>query len=230
MRRSFAWRKFGRTVALILGVIGVSALFSWGVHTLFTIRNVEVAGEGVGVAVDQAKLPKNLLFFPVDGVTQQILKDYPLVGSVIIKKKYPSTLVITAVGRKPFAVAGIGSEIYLLDAGGVVLEQYPINTGLPTIRIAMPSAQPGVTISDPAVSAAVLFLRETVSIVPISDIIELDRSALQAQAESMSIVFAQQSDIPVLARTLQIMISGFRIKGKLPATIDFRFDKPVVTF
>lgn len=230
MRRTFALRKFGNIVLLGTVVAVASGLFAWGVNALFTIRNVEVSGEGIAVIVDQAKLPKNLLFFPVKQVTEQIRKDYPLVGSVILKKKYPSTLVITAVPRKPFAVAGIGRETYLLDADGVVLTQYPTNTGLPTIRIAMPDVQQGVTISNPAVSAAVLFLRETVSVVPISDIIIFNNSALQAQAESMSIVFAQSGDIPALARTLQTMTVGFRIKGTLPKTIDLRFDKPVVTF
>lgn len=230
MRRSFAWRKFGRTVALILGVIGVSTLFSWGVNGLFTIKNVEVSGEGIQIVVNPAKLPRNILFFPVDGVRQQILKDYPLVGSVTVKKKYPSTLIITAVPRKPFAIAGVGTETYALDEDGVVLTKYPSQSGLPTIAIAMPALQPGEKISDTGAFAAINFLRETAPMLTVSDIIIYDNLSLRAQAGSMSIVFPQNADIPALARTLQTMIAGFRIKGKLPAIIDLRFDKPVVTF
>lgn len=230
MRRAFAWRKFARIFVLLIVILFVSGFFVWGVNAIFTIRNVEVASEGIGVVVDQAKLPRNLLFFPVDNVTQQILQDYPLVGSVIIKKKYPSTLVITAVPRKPFAIAGDGREMYALDADGVALTKYPDNTGLPVINIAMPALPPGAIPSDPAVMAAIRFLRETASIVTVSDIVMVDSSSLRAQGESMSIVFPQHADMPALARTLQTMISGFRIKGKLPSTIDLRFDKPVVTF
>lgn len=230
MKRTFAWRKSGRIIAIVIIVVSVSGFFSWGVNRIFTIRNIEVSGEGIQIEVEESSFPKNLLFFPVDTLTAQILKNYPLVGSVNLKKKYPGTLVITAVPREPFAVAGVGSEIYLLDKAGVVLSPYPTNSGLPVIHIAMPPMQPGATISDPAVSRALMFLRETAPLVTISDIMKVDSSALRAQTESMSILFAQQSDMPVLARTLQMMISGFRIKGKLPATIDLRFDKPVVTF
>jgi len=230
MKRTAAWRKSGRIIAIVILIISVCGFFSWSINRIFTIRNIEVSGEGIHVEVEENSFPKNLLFFPVDTLTAQILKNYPLVGSVKLQKKYPGTLVITAVPREPFAVAGVGGEMYLLDKVGVVLEQYPTNIGLPAIHIAMPKAQAGITISDPAISAAIIFLRETASFATISDIITFDSSALRAQTESMSIVFAQQSDIPVITRTLQMMISGFRIKGKLPATIDLRFDKPVVTF
>ena len=219
-----------KNIAIVILVVSVSGFFSWGINGIFTIRNIEVSGDGIQVEVNKNSFPKNLLFFPADTLTAQILKNYPLVASVTLKKKYPGTLVITAIPRKPFAVSGIGREMYLLDKEGVVLEHYPTNTGLPLIHIEVPPTQPGATISDPAIIAALAFLRESASLVPISDIIEYESSALRAQSESMSIVFAQQSDIPIFARTLQMMMSGFRIKGKLPATIDLRFDKPVVTF
>lgn len=230
MRRAFAWRKFGRIIAFIVVVLLLSGAFSWGVNAIFTIRRVEVAGVGIGIVVDQNKLPKNLLFFPVDEMRTQILKEYPLVASVLVKKKYPSTLVITALPRKPFAIAGIARETYALDAEGVVLTQYPSERDLPIISIAMPPLPPGSTVSDPGVSAAIRFLRETASITTVSDIVMYDLSSLQAHAETMSIVFPQMADMPLLARTLQTLTAGFRIKGTLPTTIDLRFDKPVVTF
>lgn len=230
MRRAFAWRKSGRIVAFTALVLTVSGVFAWAVNSIVTIRRVEVAGVGIAIAVDQTKLPKNLLFFPIEQVTGQILKDYPLVGSVIMKKKYPSTLVITAVPRKPFAIVGVGTETYVLDADGVVLSQYPGQTDLPIIRIAMSPTQPGSTVSDPVVAAAIRFLRETASVVVVSEIIEFEDSSLRARTDFMSIIFPQHADMPALARTLQTVTAGFRIKGKLPKTVDLRFDKPVVTF
>lgn len=230
MKRAFAWRKFGRIGAITMAVILLSGVFSWVVNAIFTIRDVEVSGSGIGIVVDQAKLSKNLLFFPVNQMTQQILKDYPLVGSVIIKKKYPNTLVITAVPREPFTIVGVGDEIYALDADGVVLSQYPSLTSLPRIVVAMPALQPGSQISDPVVTTAIHFLRETASIVTVSEVDIFDASSLKARADSMSIIFPQNADIPALARTLQTVTAGFRIKGKLPQTLDLRFDKSVVTF
>lgn len=230
MRRGFAWRKFGRVIAVILLIVFVSGALASGVNSIFTIRNVEVSGERIAVSLDQAKLPKNLLFFPTEQVTGQILKDYPLVASVIVKKKYPSTLVITAVPRKPFVIVGMGTEAYAVDEVGVVLMQYPSGMNLPIVRVATDPQQPGSVISDQKVTTAIAFLRETLPLVTVSEIVEYEGSSLRALGEGVSILFTQESQAQVLARTLQTVITGFRIKGKLPKTIDLRFDKPVVTF
>lgn len=230
MRRVFVGRKFGRIVILLIGIGVVCGFFSWGISRIFTIRNVEVAGEGIQIEVDAAKLPSNLLFFPAAQVSEQIMSDNALVGSVIIQKKYPNTLRITAMPRKPFAIVGIDRETYLVDEEGVVLKQYPLETGLPYIRIAVTGVQPGVKISDQAVLTSVDFMRETQNFLPIRDITMNDTSSLRAQSATMSIMFPQHADIPFLIRTLQTVIAGFRIKGTLPTTVDLRFDKPVVTF
>lgn len=230
MRRGFAWRKFGKTIAITSVIFLVSGGSAWAINALFTIRSVEVSGNGITVVVDQTKLPKNLLFFPTATVTQQILKDNPLVGSLLIKRRYPGTLVIAAVPRLPFAVAGYAPETYALDAHGVVLAQYPDPSDLPTILIALPPLTAGDTIAEPRVVAALTFLRETRSLITVSQVRSFDTSSLVAQAEGMRIRFAQNGDVPTLARTLQTLLSGFRIKGTLPNTIDLRFDKPVVTY
>lgn len=230
MRRTFAWRKFGRVVVTLVGVGFVCGFFSWGITRLFTITNIEVIGEGITIEVDAAKLPKNLLLFPVGQVSADLLRDNALVGDVIIKKKYPNTLQITAVARKPFVIAGIEEERYLLDKQGIVLKKYPIETGLPLIRIAVAQGEPGVEISDQEVLAAVHFLRETRTFISVREITQYDTMSLRAQSTTMSIVFARSSDIQLLIRTLQTVLAGFKIKGTLPTTVDLRFDKPVVTF
>ncbi len=123
MRRAFVGRKYGRIAVLVVGISVVCGFFSWGINRIFTITSVEVAGEGIQIEVDAATLPNNLLFFPLGQVTEQILRDNTLVGSVIIQKKYPNTLRITAVARIPFVVVGVNRDTYLLDEQGVVLKQ-----------------------------------------------------------------------------------------------------------
>lgn len=230
MRRTLAWRTFGRIVVTLIGIVSVCGLLSWGLTGLFAIANVEVIGEGITIEVDAAQLPKNLLLFPVDEVTRDILRDNALVGEVIIKKKYPHTLQITAVARKPFVIVGIEEERYLVDEQGVVLKQFPTETGLPLIRMVMTQGAPGEKITDQTVLAAVNFLRETQSFISIREIVPFETMSLRAQSATMSIVFARSADIRGTARTLQTVIAGFRIKGTLPTRVDLRFDKPVVTF
>lgn len=230
MKRIFAWRRFGRVLLLGVVVIALCALFSFGVNGLFTIENVEVHGDGIQIEIDKTKLSSNLLFFPSDQEIELLRKEYPLIKSVSIQKKFPHTLVITFTTRKPFAIVGIGSERYSLDEEGIVLRQYPDEINLPAIYIAVSGLVPGTKVTNPGIVNAVQLMHQMVDSMKILDIRVHDSTALLAQTEQMSILFSQHADIPKLIHTLQTMISGFRIKGKLPIIIDLRFDKPVITY
>lgn len=223
-------RKIWHTVIMVVVIISVSALLSWGVNTVFTIRNVEVVGEGVRVSVDPEKMPRNLLFFPVAQVKNELLRGYPLIAEMNITKKYPGTLVISATLRAPKALVGAENTLYAIDKEGVVLEEYPEKMHLPKILIDVPPAPSGKRVTDTRIIAALSFLLETEGSIAITQITSGEGDTLQATDGVMNILFPQKSDIPAIVRTLQTMLVGFRIKGKLPSTIDLRFDKPVVTF
>ena len=214
-----------------MSILCVSALLSWGVNTLFTIRSIEVVGEGVRVSIDPEKIPRNLLFFPVERVKNDLLRDYPTIESVNIKKKYPGTLVIITTLRTPKAIVHTENNTYAIDKEGVVLEENPKKTyDVPKIRIDVPPASSGKRVSDPRITAALSFLQETEGSIAITQITSGKGDTLLATDGVMNILFPQKSDMQAIARTLQTMFVGFRIKGALPASIDLRFDKPVVTF
>ncbi|MBI5620299.1 FtsQ-type POTRA domain-containing protein [Candidatus Gottesmanbacteria bacterium] len=230
MKRKFISSKFVRVVTLGSMMVVVSILVAWAVHTMFTIRNVEVVGDGIDVVIDRRKLPGNLLFFPSRQIGEALAKEYPLIASVRITKKYPSTLTIILTARKPLVILGTGSDLYSLDGEGFVIRQYPDETNLPRIYLAVQPLVPGSQVKDGSVRNAVRFIRETTDLLNISEVRMYDTIALVAEANRMRIVFRVDADVSNLVRTLQMMISGFRIKGKLPAVIDVRFNKPVVTF
>lgn len=230
MRRYHRLRKFLHTAPTILAILFVSALLSWAVNTVFTIRSIEVVGAGVGISVDPEKMPRNLLFFPVERVTNDLLRDYPTIATITMKKKYPGTLIIMATLRVPKAIVSTGNSTYAIDKEGVVLEEYPEKTLLPIIRIDVSPVSLGKRMADTRILAALSFLRETEGSIAITRITSGEGDTLQATDGVMNILFPQKSDIQAVARTLQTMLVGFRIKGALPASIDLRFDKPVVTF
>ncbi len=217
----------GFTVVVILSV---SAFLSWGIHTVFTIRSVEVVGEGVRVSVDPEKMPRNLLFFPVARVKDELLRDYPLIADMRITKKYPGTLVVMATLRSPMALVGLGSNLYAIDKEGVVLEEYSKKANIPQILIDVPPVLSGKRVTDTRIVAALSFLLETEGSIPITRITPGEGDTLLATDGVMNILFPQKSDMQAIVRTLQTMLVGFRIKGRLPTTLDLRFDKPVVTF
>lgn len=230
MRGYHHQRKIWHMGLTVVGILLVSALLSWGVNTAFTIRNVEVVGEGVRVSVDPEKMPRNLLFFPVERLKNELLRDYPLIAEMNITKKYPGTLVISATLRAPKALVGAENTLYAIDKEGVVLEEYPEKMHLPKILIDTLPGPSGKRVTDTRILAALSFLLETEGSIAVTQITSGEGDTLQATDGVMNILFPQKSDIPAIVRTLQTMLVGFRIKGKLPSTIDLRFDKPVVTF
>lgn len=230
MRGYHRLRKYLHIALTILAVFFVSALLSWIVNTVFTVRSIEVVGEGVRISIDPEKMPRNLLFFPVERVKNDLLRDYPTIASITIKKKYPGTLVIMATLRVPKAIVVTLNSTYAIDKEGVVLEEYPEKTLLPIIRIDVPPAPLGKRMTDPRITVGLSFLRDTEGSIAITRITSGEGDTLQATDGIMNILFSQKSDIQAIARTLQTMLMGFRIKGALPASIDLRFAKPVVTF
>ncbi|KKU88687.1 MAG: hypothetical protein UY16_C0003G0029 [Candidatus Gottesmanbacteria bacterium GW2011_GWA2_47_9] len=64
----------------------------------------------------------------------------------------------------------------------------------------------------------------------ISSITARDGPSLVATIGETDILFTQDVEVETVATTLQTLLTGFRIKGSLPKTIDLRFDKPIVTF
>ncbi len=230
MKRKFILRKFGKLVTLGLAAIAVSVMFGWMAQYIFTIRSVEVIGDNIDIAVNLKTLPNNLLFFPTRQIEDALKREYPLIASVHIRKKFPSTIVITVERRKPFVLVGTQNDLYSLDEQGVVIRQYPDETDLPRVTIPVRALMPGSRVLDPAVQTAVGFIRESADFLTIREVRMYDTIALVADAGRMRIMFRANADVSVLVRTLQTMISGFRIKGKLPSSIDVRFDKPVVVF
>lgn len=230
MRRYHRLKKFLHTAISIIAILSVSALLSWAVNTVFIVRSIEVVGAGVDISVDPEKMPRNLLFFPVERVKDDLLRDYPTIASITMKKKYPGTLIIMVTLRVPKAIVTAANSTYAIDKEGVVLEEYPEKTLLPIVRIDAPPVPLGKRVTDPRTLAALSFLRETEGSIAITRITSGEGDTLQATDGVMNILFPQKSDIQTIARTLQTMLVGFRIRGALPASIDLRFDKPVVIF
>jgi hypothetical protein len=223
-------RKFGSIVGGVLLVfLGVGGFFLAG-NWLFTIRNVEVVGEGISVFVDEERFVKNLLLFPSEALRAQLLRDYPLLADVEIRKKFPNTLVVVARPRAPLAQIISEGKVYEVAKGAVVLGPGSGGSGLPRGYFPLRAYSAGDIILEPQVVAFVAFLDAFPQRGEVAESAPLDGASIQIKFAEVNIYIAQDADIISKASTLQTLIAGFRIKGTLPAVIDLRFDKPIVTF
>lgn len=210
--------------------LGVTAIVGYALTSFFTIEDIKVVGDGVHIAISERTFPKNLLFFPVEQVRSALLRDYPLLATVDIQRKFPHTLVIAVTTRAPIAILATGEQVVAVARGGVVTSDSP-HQPLPVVRIDVGEVHVGDIIADTRVLRSLQFLEISESVpLAVSEINIVDSLSLRAKTDTLDILFPQDKDLTGLGATLQTLLAGFRIKGSTPTRIDLRFDKPVVTF
>lgn len=217
----------------VVGVV-IAGIFSVAIfvlmYSIFTIQTIEVEGSGVHITVDEKHFPKNILFIDEKKLAHELLRQYPQLASVTIDKRYPHTLVITPSLRVGIARIHTGIGSFRVDAEGRVLEDPDIREALPLLDIPVLQPTVGEQITDEAILSAIGFVHKSAAFVPIVTIQVAGGASFLAKSATTDILFPQHGDSGTRAATLQTLMRGFRMKGTLPAKIDLRFDKPVVSF
>lgn len=223
-------RKYGHLVLLLLLLLLGSGITYFVSARLFTIQTIEVVGNGVSVAIDQERLPKNLLFFPSDAIVKDILADNQLVEGVEIRKKFPHTLIIIARGRQAIARIFFGGRQWGIDQTGIVVGEIIGFSSLPVVDIAVQSVEAGQQIAGGKVVEMLEITKAVQSFLPLVSLVATESSSILARTDKTDIFIAQGFDAKTISATLQTLFEGFRIKGTLPTVIDLRFNRPVVKF
>lgn len=228
-------RRLSRYLRLMLGiaVIGAAAVVtSWFLMQFLAIRRVEVIGADISVVIDPQRFPQNLLFFPTEKFTQELVRQYPLLSQVRVEKKWPSSLVLRLTLREPRARLVSDSRVYLLDQDGIVIGEEHSPQAYPALNfdLAIRPLIPGEKIDDARIITALAYLKAVAQFAHITSITEAEGASLRARMEKTDIFLPQKGDVTAQAATLQTLLAGFRIRGTLPSIIDLRYEKPVIIF
>ena len=120
-------RKFYRIVALLIALIFLTTyspgglnVFSKKKNLFFKIQNIEVINNYL---IDENEIieklnqiyKKNILFVSRNDI-ERPLKSIVFLESIEVKKKYPSTIIITVYESKPVAILFKKNSKYLLDS------------------------------------------------------------------------------------------------------------------
>jgi cell division protein FtsQ len=118
---------FWISIFLILLLTGISYVIFFS--NIFKIKGIEILG-GERIQKEDFKKflegkieAKNILLIKLDPIKNEILKNFPQVSSVEIKRKFPSTLVFKIIERKEVAAFCQKEDCYLIDKEGVVFER-----------------------------------------------------------------------------------------------------------
>ena len=141
-RRRRTWLRWWLAAILVLATIGAGV--DWLVHSsLFRVRHVEVLGlrhEGRGAVLAAAGLSTQTPLIDVSTASvAQRLSVFPWIGTVVVTKRWPSTVEIVVHERKPVAVAfNANHTLQYVDATGHDLGPAPLTANLPTLQYVHP--------------------------------------------------------------------------------------------
>lgn len=219
---SIVWRRISRYVLTFCFIASVSYGLYFLCSSLFSVRRIEIVGDRIGVQIDEGRMPRNLLFLPAEKIRADLLSAYPQLSDVKISRIFPHTLRLVFDRRSAVARYDSGAIQSSVAADGMILgPALPEDENLPLI------SAPDTSLFGPILHAILAFRPlghlEKVTVLD-------DGNSLDIHFSDTDIVISVNSDTGPAADTLQTLLSGFRMKGKVPARIDLRFQKPVLSY
>ena len=212
--------------SLLLGL-----LFIWTVFSLFIVRKVviiSVTNELNGLNILNNK---NLLLLDVNKMASLLLSQNKIYSNLTIRKKLPDILVIESKLRVPVAfLINKGRRIFI-DQEGIYIPDLNMDREIYT-QIEVPNLiiYNLDNIDWRVLKAVKLAVAASKNSLTIDKIILDEPSGLSHLflTGGEEVISSQEQDPYLIAASLQIIISRFRIEGKIISQIKFQYDKPIV--
>lgn len=223
-----------KTISKILYSIAASLiviLILIGFSSLLKVKIIETNARSPDVVGLPFVGGKYIFSLPEDKIKDYFLKN-PSVKEVKVVKKFPKTVFIDVIYRYKTAVVSARNGLFIVDEGGYVFEKIATNSGLPLLNIETKEVNLGTNITQNSLSKALKIVRLSQdSNIRIVNITPLDETGVSLTLDQGTLVFIDSnSQAEEIVSSLQMIIKRFTIEGKILSKIDFRFEKPVISF
>lgn len=203
----------------------------FGISNLFKVRNIETSAK----SSDMIGFPAfggRSIFSSFNKEVENHFFNNAQIKEVVVRKKYPDTLFIEVKYRERTAQIETLEGIYVVDSSGVIFEKLEKPTDLPLIRLADKKVDLGTNITQNNLLFSLKFLEQIdKNIVRIVDIVPKDDQIIEVKLqEGTLVVIKTDRKVEEIVSSLQMIMKQFTIEGKFISKIDFRFDKPVLSF
>lgn len=228
-------KRVGIVLFLLVLLVGISYLIFKS--DFFIIKNVNCwAKEKTSLAdekrwceaAERLLLGKRIVIFKLPAVAPKLKTNFLPVGEVVIKKKYPRTVLVQIAERKPIAkVCPPGGREFLIDKEGVIYaEVQPESKNLKKVALELGlELTLGQTVGKDIVR---LILLEDPRVKSIKYV---DQKGIEVQAEeNLAILFLREKNLEAQVRSLQMIVKKYKIEGKGLKLVDLRYDQPVVRY
>jgi len=217
------------TLVVIISYLGYFVFKS----QYFTIQEVKVFGDRSSLQ-NLSSLQKKHNFFLLNtiNIAHKLQKDNPLGKNIVVYKYFPNYLEVHSEERTPVIAIENGDSLLFVDEEGFILFQRDLEDTLPIMKIeSIEISEQGIIESSQIINGIQIVLKTidvgfSVSYITVNQ----EKSEIIMIDSSTRIITPIAKDPEFLFSSLQLLLRQFRIEGKRPAVIDFRFDKPVVRF
>lgn len=154
------------------------------------------------------------------------------VKEVKIIKKLPQTIFIDVFYRNRTALVSAKNGLFIVDDSGYIFDKIATNSGLPLLRLDNKEVNLGTNITQNNLNTALKIVNlSQYNNIRIVDIVPLDENTVLLMLDQgTQVIVDSNSQAEEIVSSLQMIIKRFTIEGKILTKIDFRFDKPVISF
>jgi cell division protein FtsQ len=115
-------------VYILVAVLCMAVLFSFGVGVFFRIQYIDVEGANIYLTDDiisasELEIGNSMFSFNIQDTQLQIRQDKPFIYDVIVTRVLPNRILIEVIESAPFATIEYRNETLIIDSSGRVLEK-----------------------------------------------------------------------------------------------------------
>ncbi len=220
-------------------VLATVLVVGYRMTTVSHIDMVRVAGNAQ--VIGSNTLYGTSMLWGVTDREKQLQDANPHIEKLVLVRKWPDTLVLMTVARKPVAWIQADAGVMTVDTNGYVLrrerdESATRSAELTQIslfqRLAFDQYQVGdrLTINQLHSALAILEYLTQREALAVKHIAIGSANVIRCSVEDAEIIFAADKDVQVQGYVLHQLLEQFTRSGRTYRTIDLRFDKPVVVF
>lgn len=219
----------------VIFILTCSLLFA--VSQIFRVSRIELITEEENIKLlgIENYYERNLLLLSQEEIDKTLKENNPGVKELQVKKIFPNTLKIHAVFDKALSVLQVDRGFFILSPGGKILmkaKQKPNGLSLISYyqKLHYSAYQTGDVIDLKDIMTALYFLKKSTGLGLKDARIDISGfNMIRLQVENKMILFTTEKDMVKQSYELETLIRQFKIEGRDFKTLDFRFDKPIVT-
>lgn len=239
LRDRSLWRflKTNYLPALFLLVLVVSTLTLFITSSYFQVKKIEIeaATERKKILGLENFYQKNILFISEKNASDKLVNANADIKSLTIEKSFPNKLKVHVQFEKGSATLAVDQGYFVLSPSARILSKGRKKpTGFPLInyyqKLHYIDYQTGDFVNLKDITTTLHFLSKTKELG--LRVLSVDISGfnmIRLQLENKMIFFTTEKSLQAQDYELEVLIRQFKVEGKDFKTLDFRFEKPIVT-